>query len=125
MNKCNMTNKPEPRYCPVCESEMIYVDHWEHDGFDGSHEPYWECPDNCPEPEEPAITLPKLNPRFIASDPWRSIDDALESLIDKVVLELHPDTLDDDINDLLDEWDNRTEAMHYLIKKLLKMGEPQ
>jgi hypothetical protein len=57
----------------------------------------------------------------MASDPWRSIDQALESLIDKIVLEFNPETLDDDINDVLDDWDNRSDAIDYLIEKLQKM----
>lgn len=65
--------------------------------------------------------LAKLNTRFMASDPWRNIPDALESLIDKVVLEFNPSTLDDDIPDVLDDWDNREEAIDYLIEKLQKM----
>ena len=44
-----MYKPQEPHICPVCESEMIYVDHWEYDGLDGSHEPYWECPEGCEE----------------------------------------------------------------------------
>lgn len=61
----------------------------------------------------------------MASDPWRTIDNSLESLIDKVVLEFNPQTLDDDIPDTLDDWDNRAEAIDYLIEKLskIKKGE--
>jgi nitrate/nitrite-specific signal transduction histidine kinase len=70
--------------------------------------------------EKAEEVLQSLNPRFMASDPWRSIDQALESLIDKVVLELNPDTLDDNINDTLDDWDNRVEAIDYLVEKLQK-----
>lgn len=61
----------------------------------------------------------------MASDPWRTIDNSIESLIDKVVLEFNPQTLDDDIPDTLDDWDNRVEAIDYLIEKLskIKKGE--
>lgn len=65
--------------------------------------------------------LAKLNVRFMASDPWRTIDDSLESLIDKVVLEMNPQLLDDQINEALDEWDNRETAIEILIDKLTKM----
>lgn len=64
--------------------------------------------------------LAKLDPRFMASDPWRTIDQALESLIDKIVLELNQ-TTDENIARDLDEWDNRVDAIDYLIEKLQKM----
>ena len=67
--------------------------------------------------------LQKLNPRFMASDPWRSIDASLDSLVDKIVLEMNPQTLDDDIEDVLNEWDNRENAIDYLIEKLQKMKD--
>ena len=35
------------RYCPVCNARMIYVNHWEYDGDQGSHEPYYKCPNEC------------------------------------------------------------------------------
>lgn len=52
MKDDTMTRQQTPPECPVCGMDMIYVDHWEYDGFDGSHEPYWECPDGCQESEE-------------------------------------------------------------------------
>lgn len=64
--------------------------------------------------------LEKLNVRFMASDPWRTIDQSLESLIDKVILEMNPGLLDDQINDYLDDWDEREDAIKYLIEKLQK-----
>lgn len=67
--------------------------------------------------------IEKVNARVMASDPWRTIDNSLESLIDKVVLEFNPQTLDDDIPDTLDDWDNRVEAIDYLVEKLLKIKE--
>lgn len=67
--------------------------------------------------------IEKVNARVMASDPWRTIDNSLESLIDKVVLEFNPQTLDDDIPDTLDDWDNRVEAIDYLIEKLSKIKE--
>ena len=34
--------------CPKCGLPMIYIPHIEYDGTEyGSHEPYWECPDDC------------------------------------------------------------------------------
>lgn len=65
--------------------------------------------------------LQKLNPRFMASDPWRTIDQSLESLIDKIVLELNPQTLDDQIDEVLNDWDNRKDSIEYLIEKLQKL----
>jgi hypothetical protein len=65
--------------------------------------------------------LEKLNTRFMASDPWRTIDNSLESLIDKVVLEMNPQLLDDQINEALEDWDNRETAIEILIDKLTKM----
>jgi hypothetical protein len=46
----NMTE--EKTLLPRLGIPMIYIDHWEYDGFDGSHEPYWECPDGCEESED-------------------------------------------------------------------------
>lgn len=67
--------------------------------------------------------LNRLNPRFMASDPWRTIDQATESLIDKVVVEFNPEVLDDDLPDVMDDWDERKNAIDYLIDKLSKMKE--
>ena len=61
------------------------------------------------------------HPRFIKSDPWASVDDKINELIDKVILDFSPETLDDDIPDLLDDWDNRENAIEILIDKLQKM----
>lgn len=67
--------------------------------------------------------IDQLNPRFIASDPWRGVDESLESLIDKIVVEFNPEVLDDDLPDVMDDWDERLNAIDYLINKLLKMKE--
>jgi hypothetical protein len=50
MKDDNMTE----RICTHCGLSLIYVDHYEYDGVteNGSHEPYWECPDGCDYPEE-------------------------------------------------------------------------
>lgn len=61
------------------------------------------------------------HPRLIKSDPWTSLDDKLNEIIDKVILEFTPNTLDDDIPDVLDDWDNRENAIEILITKLQKM----
>lgn len=61
------------------------------------------------------------HPRLIKSDPWTSLDDKLNEVIDKVILEFSPNTLDDDIPDVLDDWDNRENAIEILITKLQKM----
>ena len=37
------------QFCPYCKSPMIYVDHYEVDDDLGSHEPYFECVNNCDE----------------------------------------------------------------------------
>lgn len=43
--------KDDMSTCTVCGLEKIYVNHHEPDGINpaGSHEPYWECPNNCDE----------------------------------------------------------------------------
>lgn len=58
--------------------------------------------------------------RLLKSNPWRNIPESLNDLIDKVILEFHPQLLDDDIPDAVDDWDNRVEAIDYLIEKLQK-----
>lgn len=62
-----------------------------------------------------------LHPRVIRANPWNSIDENLNELLDKIILEVHPNILDDDIPDTLDDWDNREMAIEYLIDKLTKM----
>jgi hypothetical protein len=37
--------------CKNCQSELIRVNHVEHDGESGSPEPYYECINKCPYPE--------------------------------------------------------------------------
>jgi hypothetical protein len=49
MKDDSMTEK----YCEKCGLPLIFIDHWEPDGDQGSHEPYWECPNGCDYPEEP------------------------------------------------------------------------
>ena len=61
----------------------------------------------------------KIHPRILKSDPWTSVDQALDNLIDKLILEVNPTVLDDDIPDLLDNWDNREMAIEVLIDKLI------
>lgn len=63
--------------------------------------------------------LEQISPRFMASNPWRTIDDSLESLVDKVIYELNPDM--DDTEENMNDWDNRLEAINYLVEKLVKM----
>lgn len=50
-------NNPEQKTCEVCGSPLMYIDHYEVDGITefGSHEPYYECPNGCPEPTERRI----------------------------------------------------------------------
>lgn len=52
----NMNNE-EAVLCEECSFPLIYIDHYEYDGLEGygSHEPYYECVNNCPEPTEPRI----------------------------------------------------------------------
>lgn len=66
-----------------------------------------------------SYTEPK--PRFIKTDPWADVDTKLNELIDKIVIEFTPGVLDDDLPDLLDDWDNRQTAIEILQDKLLKM----
>lgn len=42
----------DPQYCENCGLPLIYVKHIEPDGFDGSDESYYECPDGCEDPTE-------------------------------------------------------------------------
>lgn len=62
-----------------------------------------------------------IHPRVMGADPWINTDEALNRLIDKVILEKFPNTLDDEIPDVLDNGDNRIDAMHTIIMRLLKM----
>ena len=41
--------------CENCGLPLIYVKHIEPDGFDGSDESYYECPDGCDQPTEPRV----------------------------------------------------------------------
>ena len=61
------------------------------------------------------------HPRLIKSNPWNSVEDSINELVDKIILEMNPQTLDDDIPDVLDDWDNRENAIEYLIEKLQKL----
>lgn len=61
------------------------------------------------------------HPRVIKSDPWTNLDQKLNEVIDKVILDFTPNTPDDDIPDVLDDWDNRENAIEILIDKLQKM----
>lgn len=51
--KMNHKSPYQNRFCKVCETPLIYVDHYEYDGVTdhGSHEPYWECPQDCAYPD--------------------------------------------------------------------------
>jgi hypothetical protein len=42
-------------FCQNCGLPLIYVKHIEDDGFDGSDESYYECPDGCDQPTEPRV----------------------------------------------------------------------
>lgn len=46
------------------------------------------------------------------------IDEKLELLIDQTILDSNPQVLDDEIEDLLENWDERYNAIEYLIEKL-------
>lgn len=61
--------------------------------------------------------------RIIQTNPWKDIDQSIEDLIDKTILEFNPEVLDDDIPDLLDDPDQQSEAIDYLIEKLKKLKE--
>lgn len=61
--------------------------------------------------------------RIIETNPWNTVDKEIDVLISKVVLQMNPEVLDDDLNDLLDDWDNRENAIDYLIDKLIKIKE--
>lgn len=53
--------------------------------------------------------------------PWVTIDKTIDRMIDKVILEMNPQILDDELNDVLDDGDNRLDAINYLIEKLQKI----
>jgi hypothetical protein len=58
---------------------------------------------------------------IMETNPWETVDDAIDKLISKRVLELHPDIKDDDLSDVLDDWGNRADAIDDLVSKLIKM----
>lgn len=58
---------------------------------------------------------------MIDTRPWESTPEKLSGLIDSIIIDFHPGTKDDDLEDLLDDADNRLEAMEYLHEKLGKM----
>ena len=60
------------------------------------------------------------NPRLSNAKVWMPIDKAINSLIDRIILEFNPKIIDDLIPDFLDDWDNRETAIEYLIDKLKK-----
>jgi len=74
------------------------------------------------------MSLPKPNidkkiiqsPRVRNAQTWMSLDHQLNSVIDRIILELNPRLLDAAIADALNDWDNRETAIEYLIEKLQK-----
>jgi len=52
-----------------------------------------------------------------------NINTLIKELIEYTIMELNPGHVDDDMPDLLDDWDKRIEAIDYLVEKLLKMKE--
>lgn len=55
------------------------------------------------------------------TNPWESVDDSIDKLISKRILELNPKIPDGDLNEVLDDSDNRAEAVDDLILKLIKI----
>jgi hypothetical protein len=55
MKELNMKISTPKLYCQNCGLPLFYVKHIEDDGFDGSDESYFECPDGCDEPLEDLI----------------------------------------------------------------------
>lgn len=47
----------------------------------------------------------------------------IENLINYAIMELNPELLDDDLPDANDDFDKRTEAIEYLIEKLVEARE--
>jgi hypothetical protein len=56
--------------------------------------------------------------RLILTEPWKTTDDLLENLIDKEVLVRNPQVLDDDLEDIMNDWGERIEAIDAIIYKL-------
>jgi len=61
-----------------------------------------------------------INRIMTKTNPWNSIDKAMEELINIVIMELNPELLDDDYPDAFDQWDNIEEAILYIKDKLNK-----
>lgn len=60
---------------------------------------------------------------LMRTDPHLRIDDVIENLVDKVILELNPELFDDDMPDALNDFANRQEAIIYLLEKLMRLME--
>lgn len=59
----------DPKYCENCGLPLIYVKHIEPDGFDGSDESYYECPNGCEDPTEPRVDTETEAGVIIAREP--------------------------------------------------------
>ena len=65
----------------------------------------------------------KIHPRIIKADPWQTVNSQIESLIDKIIIDKNPLALDDEMNDLLDNPENREKAIDKLVEKLEALKE--
>lgn len=76
------------KFCNKCDLPMIYVDHWEPDGDQGSHEPYWECPDGCDQEDLDYYTPPSQaifnDVKHACIQIWQSYDDTYGYATEKI-----------------------------------------
>jgi len=62
-----------------------------------------------------------MNDQIMKSNPWEKTGDTLERLIDKIILDFNPGATDDQSVELIEDPDQRLEAIEYLHEKLGKM----
>jgi hypothetical protein len=69
--------------------------------------------------------LVEPSPRLLATDPWSSVDQYMDRLIDKVIIEMNPETqTEEQLKSLLEDTDNRQNAIDWIISKLVKITIP-
>jgi hypothetical protein len=49
-----------------------------------------------------------------------TLDEKIEEMINELIIDFNKPSVDDDYPDLIDNWDNRVEAIDYLIELVLK-----
>ena len=63
-------------------------------------------------------TYTEPHPRLIKSNPWNSVDTAINELLDKIIFEENPGVVDDDIPDMIDDPEQRKSAIKILQDRL-------